>query len=110
MNIEEMKKKLLAEKSRLEQQLREYRAEDPFLADDRDAEVHSFDTDTTESEAHDRIESTRNSLKVSLSEVLLSLQKIEEGTYGKCEKCGKDIDPGRLEAEPTARFCMACAT
>lgn len=36
-------------------------------------------------------------------------EKIEEGNYGKCEFCGKDIDPRRLELLPQARLCIGCA-
>jgi RNA polymerase-binding transcription factor DksA len=35
--------------------------------------------------------------------------KIKQGTYGKCELCGKDIDPKRLELLPQARMCIDCA-
>jgi RNA polymerase-binding transcription factor DksA len=29
---------------------------------------------------------------------------MEKGEYGKCEKCGREISPERLEANPAARF------
>ncbi|MTH54402.1 yteA family sporulation protein [Bacillus mangrovi] len=34
-----------------------------------------------------------------------ALHAMEQGTYGKCEKCGKDIPPERLEAIPSATTC-----
>jgi RNA polymerase-binding transcription factor DksA len=37
-----------------------------------------------------------------------ALKKIAAGTYGKCEVCGKPIEPARLEALPQARSCMTC--
>ncbi|MEW5995073.1 MAG: TraR/DksA C4-type zinc finger protein [Candidatus Zixiibacteriota bacterium] len=37
-----------------------------------------------------------------------ALQRIEDGTYGKCQKCGKQIQPERLKAVPHARLCIAC--
>jgi DnaK suppressor protein len=37
-----------------------------------------------------------------------ALRRIEEGTYGVCERCGKPIDERRLEALPTARYDAAC--
>lgn len=37
-----------------------------------------------------------------------ALRKIEEGTYGKCERCNKEIDEGRLEAIPYAELCIDC--
>ena len=35
-----------------------------------------------------------------------ALRKIEEGTYGTCEVCGKPIGAGRLAAMPWARLCI----
>lgn len=37
-----------------------------------------------------------------------ALRKIEEGSYGKCERCEKEIDLPRLEAIPYAEFCIDC--
>jgi DnaK suppressor protein len=34
----------------------------------------------------------------------------EAGTYGRCEGCGRPIAPERLEARPTARTCIDCAS
>ncbi|MGL4819565.1 MAG: TraR/DksA C4-type zinc finger protein [Bacilli bacterium] len=40
------------------------------------------------------------------SEVQLAFQKWANGTYGQCETCGKEIPFERLEALPTARWCI----
>jgi DnaK suppressor protein len=45
-----------------------------------------------------------------LAEVDAALDRLEEGTYGTCERCGQPIPAGRLEARPTARWCVGCAT
>lgn len=36
--------------------------------------------------------------------------RLDEGTYGVCERCGKPIAPDRLEALPAATTCITCAT
>jgi DnaK suppressor protein len=38
------------------------------------------------------------------------LKQIKDGTYGRCEVCGEDIDLKRLEARPVASLCIACKT
>ena len=48
-------------------------------------------------------------LRGELEEIERTLAKIEDGTYGLCETCGEPIPPARLEAVPTARFCIAHA-
>jgi DnaK suppressor protein len=37
-----------------------------------------------------------------------ALLRIDEGSYGDCQRCGKPIDERRLEALPTARYDAAC--
>ncbi|MDA3629595.1 TraR/DksA C4-type zinc finger protein [Saccharopolyspora oryzae] len=39
-----------------------------------------------------------------------AVAKLEKGTYGICERCGKDIAPERLEALPAATTCISCAS
>ena len=38
-----------------------------------------------------------------------ALHRVDEGTYGVCENCGKEIPKERLEALPYARYCARCA-
>lgn len=37
-----------------------------------------------------------------------ALRRIEDGSYGKCHTCGRQINPERLKAVPHARFCIEC--
>lgn len=37
-----------------------------------------------------------------------ALYRLEEGTYGVCERCGKNIAPKRLHAMPEAMTCISC--
>ena len=47
-------------------------------------------------------------LQDTLREVEDALTRIDEGTYGKCERCGDEIPLPRLEARPWARLCISC--
>ena len=38
-----------------------------------------------------------------------ALDRIENGTYGECQKCGEDISDQRLDAVPYAPLCRSCA-
>ena len=46
------------------------------------------------------------SLEEQLRDVERALDKMEEGSYGKCEVCGDAIAEPRLEAMPATRFCI----
>ena len=43
-----------------------------------------------------------------LRDVVSALHRIEDGSYGSCERCGEPIAEKRLEALPFARHCIAC--
>lgn len=44
-----------------------------------------------------------------LREINAALARLDAGDYGTCERCGRPISAGRLEARPTARTCIDCA-
>jgi RNA polymerase-binding transcription factor DksA len=44
-----------------------------------------------------------------LGDIAAALDRIENGTYGKCENCGKEIPRERLQALPYVRYCIQCA-
>ena len=46
------------------------------------------------------------SLQDQLDDVVATLARIDDGTYGTCETCGTAINPARMEAVPTARLCI----
>ena len=50
-----------------------------------------------------------NQLQDSLNDVQRAIAKLDDGTYGRCERCGAEIGDARLEAMPATRWCIACA-
>jgi DnaK suppressor protein len=49
------------------------------------------------------------SLEVGLQRTERALAKLDEGTYGLCDACGKAIAPRRLQAMPDVALCIECA-
>lgn len=47
-----------------------------------------------------------DSVEGDLTDVEHALTRLDEGTYGTCEACGKAIADDRLEAQPATRFCL----
>lgn len=43
-----------------------------------------------------------------LRDVVAALRKIDDGSFGNCERCGETIGDKRLEALPFARYCIEC--
>jgi DnaK suppressor protein len=63
-------------------------------------------------EAVSRIERVgqADALTATLADVERALAKLDEGTYGVCDRCGSAISQERLEARPWTALCLACAS
>jgi DnaK suppressor protein len=46
----------------------------------------------------------------ALDQVDAAIERIEDGSFGQCEKCGMKIPKPRLEAIPYAALCVQCAS
>ena len=51
---------------------------------------------------------TMAALEARLEDINHALAALEDGTYGICEVCGKNIEEDRLKANPAARTCKEC--
>jgi DnaK suppressor protein len=51
---------------------------------------------------------TLNQQARSIDDIRCALARIEEGSYGRCERCEEQIPPKRLDAVPWARMCVSC--
>ena len=71
------------------------------------ADQHLADTatETVEREIGNTLEEHDERLLVAID---AALQRIEDGTYGKCVNCGAPIPEERLEAMPWATLCIDC--
>jgi DnaK suppressor protein len=49
------------------------------------------------------------SLESTLARTERALAKLDAGSYGSCDACGKPIAPGRLHAMPDSVLCLDCA-
>jgi len=49
-----------------------------------------------------------NNLTKLLRDVDEALARVDEGTYGLCKSCGKEIGADRMEFRPTSRYCVDC--
>ncbi len=64
----------------------------------------------TERENDEVLEGLDEMGRDELRQVTDALRRIDQGTYGMCERCHKAIDEQRLRAVPTASMCIRCAT
>jgi DnaK suppressor protein len=64
------------------------------------------------SEAVERLATTAaaRSIAASLTEIDRALEKLDDGTYGICDGCGRGIPEARLEVRPASALCVECAS
>lgn len=106
--INYIKKLLLNQQKEIEKNLKEVEEDDPVK--EEVFESSEPGTDSYIAYTHTRIVVLGEQLKKTSGSIKAALLKIRKGTYGKCEKCGKQIELGRLLAMPTANFCLSCST
>ena len=115
--LKEIEEKLKKQKEVLEKELSKFAKKDDKLEGDWDTKYPKSDGTTGSSaleNAADQVEAYANllpvehSLEIRLQDTKLALEKIEKNKYGKCEKCGKEIDLERLKIYPEARYCVSC--
>ena len=46
--------------------------------------------------------------RILLQKIQLALEKLDDGTFGRCASCEEDIGVKRLEARPVAELCIDC--
>lgn len=88
------------------------------LLDDAGKTVSEMTADTTNfPDPNDRAtqESDRNfELRIRdrerklINKIKDALERIDDGTFGVCDKCGEDISEGRLKARPVTTLCIDC--
>ncbi|MDO8740793.1 MAG: TraR/DksA C4-type zinc finger protein [Candidatus Woesearchaeota archaeon] len=111
--IEDLKNKLENQKTALTKELSSFATEDKNLKNNWDTKYPNRENGNMEEEAdevqeYDNLLSLEHNLELRLKDVDSALEKIENGKYGICEKCGNEIDENRLQACPEARACIKC--
>jgi RNA polymerase-binding protein DksA len=105
-----LRQRLLAERQRVLDAIENIHSENPgSLGEEteeptfQDNHLGDVATATFDREMASTLE--ENSTHV-LGEIDAALARIEEGTYGVCERCGQPIGEERLDALPWAKLCI----
>jgi DnaK suppressor protein len=110
--IEAQRSKLIAEREGYERSAATLRAEADQLAQDREPGDVQFDEESGEGDSMN-VERERDlalsaQAMESIEEIDRALAKIDQGTYGICERCDQPIPHERMEALPHAALCVRC--
>jgi RNA polymerase-binding protein DksA len=113
IDIERFRTALLDERRRVEHALATLRDEHRGSLDDEVEEIaatsdnHLAET-ATATLGREIDDTLGDNAEQVLSEIDGALKRIEDGTYGTCTNCGREIPEQRLEANPWASLCIDC--
>ena len=69
----------------------------------------SLDENAREITEFERTKAVVDNLEKRLKSIKETIKKLEEGSYGQCQKCSTGIGEERLKAMSTANLCINCA-
>ncbi len=101
--VAESKKKLLQERALLEEEVEKLK-KTGFGHDGVDDE----EAKASEVEQIENNGSVADVYSARLVDIDSALEKIESGSYGRCEKCGKELSEEVLRLDPESRLCENC--
>jgi RNA polymerase-binding transcription factor DksA len=101
--IQEYKTKLEKERGLISAEIKQEESPVDFGSD-----IDHFDEETDKTEEMGNQLAMAQDLKNRLNDIDHALEKIQQGTYGICEKCGKEIEAEILDIDPESRLCKNC--
>jgi DnaK suppressor protein len=108
--IEELRASLLKEREELQRQLAELEATSFSTPQSDITGETSFDEEYADSGTatfeRERDLSLENNIHDLLGKIDKALSRMDEGTYGICERCGRPIEKARIKALPYASLCI----
>ncbi len=110
--LEAQRAQLLAEREAYARSASSLQAEADQLAQDREPGDVQFDEESGEGDSMN-VERERDLVlsaqaMASIEEIDQALARIDQGTYGVCQRCGQPIPEERLKALPYASMCVRC--
>lgn len=108
LEVAEFRAQLDEQKSRIQKNIADLKSGDPFADPDHVTDNAAIDTDVREQIGHETIEAEIVALSRRLGLINMAVGKIEKGTYGVCERCGKPILVERLALIPETRYDIDC--
>lgn len=110
--IEKIKADLLEKKAQLEKELSDFTSEGDHGFNHRTAQMPEYGSESDEN-AQEVEQYTTNLaadkvLEKTLADINGAIKSIDDGSYGLCKYCGKEIEEKRLLIRPFSSSCVSC--
>ncbi len=106
----EVRKRLMADVAQVERDIYARTTGDqaitPSEGEDGTGLTSEQNDEATALSEYDRNQAMLDNDRALLSQIKAAIHRLDSGTYGICEKCGKEINPRRLAALPYVTLCL----
>ena len=104
MDVTKLRQSLVSRLGELGHRVHDYEGalREPLEAD--------FAEQAAQMEGDEVTENLENAAILEAEQIKAAVGRIDAGSYGKCESCGREINPKRLQALPYATDCIDCAS
>lgn len=98
-----LEKQLCSQEKKIKEQLQHFKEGLDFGSD-----TDHLEEETDETEEFGTWIGLKRVLEHQLDRIRRALAKIGVGNYGRCERCGKEIEPALLDVDPESALCVSC--
>jgi len=105
--VEQARQRLLRMRSETLREVQDSRQACRDLGQDGVGDIGDISANTYNRDVLMNLSETQRQL---IRDIDAALERIEQGEYGECLRCGEEIAPRRMEVRPFSRYCVECKT
>src|SRR5579872_1676027 len=102
-------KRLEKEKKRVEEAIRSLDRSNNYQNENNNLQEIELESRVEDLEIKKNNTFIKKNLSAYLQQIKDALSRANKKKYGVCARCGNEIASGRLEADPSAIYCLSCA-
>ncbi len=112
--LDGLREALIARREEIQAEVDRMATEMRWLGGDQEDEAGSLGNhladDGSDVMEQERLSTISADLQDMLRQIDRALERLDDGSYGICQRCGQPINPERLEAFPYVAYCIDCQT
>ena len=114
IDLKAMRAELEKRRTEITDDVRRMSEEIQSIGVEQDSEAGSvgnhFADDGSSVQESERLATMSGDMQEMLNQIDAALERIDDGTFGTCQRCGKQINPERIESFPYVAYCIECQT
>ncbi|KIH76073.1 transcriptional regulator, TraR/DksA family [Geoalkalibacter ferrihydriticus] len=105
--VDQARRQLLEMRRETLQEVKDSRKASQELGQEGGGDIGDISSNTYHRDVLMNLSETQRQL---VRDIDAALERIDQGEYGECLRCGEEIAPRRMEVRPFSRYCVECKT